>query len=54
MSNSVGTAAGAQNDWEYAGASSLGSDARAYPIREIAYHHIVNDVVNGVPVCVTY
>jgi uncharacterized protein DUF3179 len=32
----------------------LGSDARAYPIREIAYHHIVNDVVNGVPVCVTY
>ena len=32
----------------------LGSDARAYPIREIAYHHIVNDVVNGVAVCVTY
>ena len=28
MSNSVGTAAGAQNVWEYAGASSLGSDAR--------------------------
>jgi hypothetical protein len=32
----------------------LGSDARAYPIREMAYHHIVNDVVNGVPICVTY
>jgi Protein of unknown function (DUF3179) len=29
-------------------------DARAYPIREMAYHHILNDVVNGVPVAVTY
>ena len=31
-----------------------GSDARAYPIREMAYHHILNDVVEGVPVAVTY
>jgi hypothetical protein len=31
-----------------------GSDARAYPIREMAYHHILNDVVGGVPVAVTY
>jgi hypothetical protein len=30
------------------------NDARAYPIREMAYHHIVNDVVGGVPVAVTY
>jgi nucleoside recognition membrane protein YjiH len=30
------------------------ADARAYPIREMAYHHIVNDVVNGVPIAVTY
>jgi Protein of unknown function (DUF3179) len=30
------------------------SDARAYPVREMAYHHIVNDVVGGVPVAVTY
>jgi hypothetical protein len=29
-------------------------DARAYPVREMAYHHIVNDVVGGVPVAVTY
>ncbi len=29
-------------------------DARAYPIREMAYHHIVNDVVGGVAVAVTY
>ncbi len=31
-----------------------GSDSRAYPIREMAYHHILNDVVNGVPIAVTY
>jgi hypothetical protein len=29
-------------------------DARAYPIREMAYHHILNDVVGGVPIAVTY
>jgi hypothetical protein len=32
----------------------FGDDARAYPIREMAYHHILNDVVGGVPVAVTY
>jgi Protein of unknown function (DUF3179) len=32
----------------------FGNDARAYPISEMAYHHIVNDVVGGVPVAVTY
>jgi|SRR5579859_852150 len=31
-----------------------GDDARAYPIREMAYHHVLNDVVAGVPVAVTY
>jgi hypothetical protein len=31
-----------------------GADARAYLIREMAYHHILNDVVGGVPVAVTY
>ena len=30
------------------------SDARAYPISEMAYHHVLNDVVAGVPVAVTY
>jgi hypothetical protein len=33
---------------------SFAGDARAYPIREMAYHHVVNDVVGGVPVAVTY
>jgi len=32
----------------------FGNDARAYPILEMAYHHILNDVVEGVPVAVTY
>jgi hypothetical protein len=31
-----------------------GADARAYPIREMAYHHILNDVIGGVPIAVTY
>jgi hypothetical protein len=32
----------------------FGNDARAYPIRAMAYHHVVNDVVSGTPVVVTY
>ena len=31
-----------------------GADARAYPIREMAYHHVLNDVAGGVPIAVTY
>ncbi len=32
----------------------FGDDARAYPIRAMAYHHVVNDVVQGIPIVVTY
>ena len=32
----------------------LDGDARAYPIRSMSYHHIVNDVVNGRPITATY
>jgi uncharacterized protein DUF3179 len=32
----------------------FGDDARAYPVSEMAYHHIVNDVIGSVPVAVTY
>jgi hypothetical protein len=28
--------------------------ARAYPIRGMSYHHIVNDMVGGVPIVATY
>jgi len=32
----------------------FGADARAYPIRAMAYHHVLNDVVAGVPIAITY
>ena len=35
-------------------AVKYGSDARSYPISQMAYHHILNDVVGGVPIAVTY
>jgi hypothetical protein len=35
-------------------AVEIGHVARAYPIRITSYHHIVNDVVNGVPIVATY
>ena len=35
-------------------ALNFNNDARAYPVSQMAYHHIVNDFVSGVPVAVTY
>lgn len=35
-------------------AVEVAGSARAYPIRSISYHHIVNDVVGGVPIVATY
>jgi hypothetical protein len=32
----------------------IGGDARAYPLRILIWHEIVNDTVGGVPVAVTY
>ena len=32
----------------------VGEDARAYPIRQMAYHHVLNDSVAGTPIVVTY
>ncbi len=32
----------------------IGEAARAYPIRSMSYHHIVNDVVGGIPIVATY
>jgi Protein of unknown function (DUF3179) len=32
----------------------IGSEARAYPIVQMAYHHILNDTVAGIPIAVTY
>ncbi len=35
-------------------AVSRNGDAAAFPIRQIAYHHIVNDRIGGTPAVVTY
>ena len=32
----------------------IGEDAKAFPIRTMGYHHIVNDTIGGRPVAVTY
>ena len=33
---------------------ALGEQARAYPVRALAYHHVVNDVLAGEPIVATY
>jgi len=35
-------------------AVELNGDAAAYPIRQVAYHHVVQDTIGGVPALVTY
>jgi hypothetical protein len=35
-------------------AVNIGQEARAYPIRIISYHHVINDVLDGVPIVATY
>jgi uncharacterized protein DUF3179 len=35
-------------------AVELNGDAAAYPIRQVAYHHVVQDILGGIPVLVTY
>lgn len=35
-------------------AVTLGGESRAYPIREMGYHHIVNDRLHQLPIVVTY
>src|SRR5262245_58946513 len=35
-------------------AVEINGEAAAYPIREMAYHHVVEDIVGGVPLAATY
>jgi hypothetical protein len=35
-------------------AIELNGEAVAYPVRQLAYHHVVNDVVGGRPITATY
>lgn len=35
-------------------AVTMNGDAVAYPVRQLAYHHLVQDMVGGVPIVATY
>jgi hypothetical protein len=35
-------------------AVAFNGDAAAYPIRQVSYHHVVQDTVGGVPIVATY
>jgi len=35
-------------------AVNVGREARAYPIRVISYHHVINDLVGDIPIVATY
>lgn len=42
------------NDDDMVLAVEINGDAVAYPVRQMAYHHVVNDVVGGKPITATY
>ena len=46
--------AGFVSDGEMVLAVELNGDAAAYPVRQVAYHHVVQDMIGGVPMLVTY
>jgi uncharacterized protein DUF3179 len=35
-------------------AVKINNEAVAYPVRLMAYHHVVEDIVGGTPICATY
>jgi len=35
-------------------AVAIGDEARGYPVRALAFHHVVNDVIAGLPIVATY
>ncbi len=51
---STGAADGWIKDLEPVVVVSVGDDVRAYPIQILMWHEIVNDVIGGVPVAVTF
>jgi Protein of unknown function (DUF3179) len=46
--------AGFVSDSDMVLAVEMNGDAAAYPVRQVAYHHIVQDTIGGIPVIVTY
>ncbi len=41
-------------DWEPVQIASINGDHRAYPVQIMIFHELVNDVVGGEPIVVTY
>ena len=54
----VASAPAAEAGWVEDGdmvlAVALNGEAAAYPVRQVSYHHVVQDVVGGVPIVATY
>ncbi len=46
--------AGFVADTDMVMAIDLNGEAVAYPVRQMAYHHVINDVVGGKPITATY
>jgi hypothetical protein len=46
--------AGFVRDSDMVLAVKINNEAAAYPVRLMAYHHLVQDVVGGAPICATY
>jgi|ERR1043166_2572289 hypothetical protein len=46
--------AGFVRDSDMVLAVKINNEAAAYPVRLMAYHHVVQDVVGGTPICATY
>jgi hypothetical protein len=46
--------AGFVPDTDMVMAVEINGEAVAYPVRQMAYHHVINDVVGGKPITATY
>jgi hypothetical protein len=46
--------AGFVRDSDMVLAVKIKDEAVAYPVRLMAYHHVVSDTVGGTPICATY
>lgn len=46
--------AGFVRDADMVLAVKINNEAVAYPVRLMAYHHVVSDIVGGTPICATY
>jgi len=54
FTNAANATSWLSNDYDSVIGLSLNGDVRAYPLRILVWHEIVNDFVGGVPVAITY